>query len=310
MNVTEQVPGYPGPPSVSQPMSVGEPAPVAGGPACRAAEGLAGLGDRELLAIAGALPRGSARRDAAREVLVSRYGHLVRACARQYSRSPEPAEDLIQVGYVGLLKAIGNFDPAFGGGLAAFARPCISGEIKKHFRDKRWLIHVPRPVQELLLEIRADAGQLAQDLGRVPAEAELARHLGVTGEALREARKAGLAFQPGSLDAPLPGEPGTATLADLLGAEDPRLERMLGMHAVAAHWDELPPREQKILIMRFYGDMSQAQIGQQLGISQMHVSRLSARALAYLRTRLLGPQDQPGSARPALPGPVPAGCPA
>jgi RNA polymerase sigma-B factor len=310
MNVTEQVPGYPGPPAVSLPMSFGKPAPVTGGPACRAAEGLAGLGDRELLAIAGSLPPGSARRDAARELLVSRFGHLVRACARQYSRSPEPAEDLIQVGYVGLLKAIGNFDPAFGGGLAAFARPCISGEIKKHFRDKRWLVHVPRPVQELLLEIRADAGQLAQDLGRVPAEAELARHLGVTGEALREARKAELAFQPGSLDAPLRGEPGTATLADLLGAEDPRLEHTLGMRAVATHWGELPPREQKILIMRFYGDMSQAQIGQQLGISQMHVSRLSARALAYLRTRLLGQQDQPASARPALPGPVPAGCPA
>jgi RNA polymerase sigma-B factor len=310
MNVTEQVPGYRGPPAVSQPMSPGEPPPVPGGPYSRSAEGLAGLGDRELLAIAGSLPPGSARRDAARELLVSRYGHLVRSYARHYSHSPEPAEDLVQVGYVGLLKAIGNFDPAFGTGLAAFARPCISGEIKKHFRDKRWLVHVPRHVQELLLEIRAEAGQLAQDLGRVPAEAELARHLGVTGEALREARKAELAFQPGSLDAPLRGEPGTATLADLLGVEDPHLEHVVGMRAVAAHWDELPLREQKILIMRFYDDMSQAQIGQQLGISQMHVSRLSARALAHLRTRLLGQQDQTASVRPALPGPVPAGCPA
>jgi len=304
MSVTEQVPRSPRQPAASQPAPPGEPAPAPGGPA----EDLAGLGDQELLAIAGALPPGSARRDAARELLVSRYGHLVRSCARRYSRSPEPAEDLIQVGYVGLLKAIGNFDPAFAGGLAAFARPCISGEIKKHFRDKRWPVHVPRPVQELVLEIRADAGQLAQDLRRAPAESDLARHLGVTGDALREARLAELAFQPGSLDAPLRGEAGTATLADLLGAEDPRLEHTLGMRAVATHWGELPPREQQILIMRYYGDMTQAQIGQQLGISQMHVSRLTARALAHLRTRLLGHQDRPAGARPAPAGRIPAGC--
>jgi RNA polymerase sigma-B factor len=312
MSVTEraaeQVPRSPAQSAASQPASPGEPAQVPGGPACRPAEDLAGLGDQELLAIAGSLPPGSARRDAARELLVSRYGHLVRSCARRYSRSPEPAEDLIQVGYVGLLKAIGNFDPAAGGSLAAFARPCISGEIKKHFRDKRWPVHVPRPVQELVLQIRAEAGSLAQDLRRDPAESDLARHLGVTGDALREARRAELAFQPGSLDAPLRGEPGTATLADQLGAEDPRLEHMLGMRAVAAHWGELPPREQKILIMRFYGDMTQAQIGQQLGISQMHVSRLTARALAHLRTRLLGHQDRPSGARPAPDGRIPAGC--
>jgi RNA polymerase sigma-B factor len=253
----------------------------------RLAEGLTGLGDRELLAIAGALPLGGGRGAVARELLVSRYGHLVRSCARQYSRSPEPTEDLMQVGYVGLLKAIGNFDLAYGGGLAAFARPYISGEIKRHFRDKRWAIRVPRSVQELVLEVRADAGPLAQVLGRMPAEAELAKYLGVTGETLREALRAEFAFQPGSLDAPLGAEPGAATLADLLGEEDPRLEHMLGMRAVATHWGELPPREQKILVMRFYGDMTQEQIGRQLGISQMHVSRLAARALGHLRTRLL-----------------------
>jgi RNA polymerase sigma-B factor len=283
-----------------------EPAPAPGGPAWRSAEDLAGLGDRELLALAGSLPPGSARRDAARELLVSRYGHLVRSCAWRYSRGPEPAEDLMQVGYVGLLKAIGNFDPAAAGdgGLAAFAQAYISGEVKKYFRDKRWAVRVPRSVQELVLQVRADAGQLAQDLGRTPAESDLARHLGVTGEALREAQRAELAFRPGSLDAPLRGEPGGATLADLLGGEDPGLERMLGMRAVAAHWGELPRREQEILIMRFYGDMTQLQIGQQLGISQMHVSRLIARALGHLRTRLLGQQEHPAGARPALPRPV------
>jgi RNA polymerase sigma-B factor len=289
----EHVPGYPGQPAASLPAPRPE---AAGGPA----EGLAGLGDRELLAITGSLPPGNRRAAAAREVLVGRYGYLVRSCARRYSRSPEPAEDLVQVGYVGLLKAIGNFDPAGGGGLAAYARPCISGEIKRHFRDKRWPVGVPRPVKELVLQVRADAGQLAQDLGRVPAEADLARHLAVTGDALREARRAELAFQPGSLDAPLRGQPGAETLADLLGAEDPRLEHMLGMRSVATHWGELPSREQQILVMMFYGDMTQVQIGAQLGISQMQVSRLAARALGHLRTRLLGQQDHPaGTARPA-----------
>jgi RNA polymerase sigma-B factor len=290
----EQVPGGRG--------QLADSLPAPEGAFDRPGEGLAGLGDRELLAIAGSLPAGSGRAAVARELLVSRYGHLVRSCARRYSRSPESAEDLIQVGYVGLLKAIGNFDLAGAGGLAAFARPYVSGEIKRHFRDKRWPVHVPRLVQELILEIRADAGPLAQDLGRVPAEAELARHLGVTGDALREARKAELAFQPGSLNAPLRGEPGTGTvtLADLLGGEDPHFEHVLGMRAVVTHWGELPPREQKILILRFYRDMTQAQIGQQLGISQMHVSRLTAHALGHLRTRLLGQQDHPADA--ARPG--------
>ena len=263
--------------------ALGVPARVTGGPT----ESLAGLEDRELLAIAGSMPPGSGYGGMARDLLVSRYGHLVRACARRYSRSPEPAEDLVQVGYVGLLKAIGNFDLAYAGSLAAFARPYISGEIKRHFRDKRWPIHVPRPVQELLLEIRADSEQLTQEMGRVPAESDLARYLGVSADALREARRAELAFQPGSLDAPLGGEAGGATLADLVGDEDPRLEHMLSMRAVNAHWGELPARQQEILIMRFYRDMTQEQIGQKLGISQVHVSRLAARALEHLRGRLL-----------------------
>jgi RNA polymerase sigma-B factor len=193
----------------------------------------------------------------------------------------------MQVGYVGLLKAIGNFDPAICGSLAAYARPCISGEIKRHFRDKRWQIRVKRSVQELMLQTREATWQLAQELGRTPAESDIARHLGVSTGELRNARRAELALQPSSLDAPLTGRPGISTLADLLGQEDLRIEHMLGMHAVAAHWGELPLREQEILLMDFYDGMRQIEIGRRLGISQMHVSRLRARALGYLRTRLL-----------------------
>jgi RNA polymerase sigma-B factor len=253
---------------------------------------LAGLDEQALLGIAGALPPGSERRAAAYELLVTRYRWLVRSCVRRYLRSPEPAEDLMQVGYVGLLKAIGNFSPAFGGSLAAYARPCITGELKRHFRDKRWQVHVDRPVKELILQARDATWQLAQELGRTPAESDLARHLGVTASQLQRARRAELALQPASLDAPLAGQPDTGTLADLLGGHDPRIEHMLNMNAVTAHWGELPPREQKILLMDFYDNLPQTEIGRQLGISQMHVSRLRARALGYLRSRLLDQEEQ------------------
>jgi RNA polymerase sigma-B factor len=194
----------------------------------------------------------------------------------------------MQVGYVGLVKAIGRFDPAFGSSLGSYAQATISGELKRHFRDKRWHAHVSRPVQELVLRTRAATAQLTQDLGRTPTEADLALHLGVTAAELREAECAEMVMAPASLDAPLGYGLDAGTLADRIGGEDPALERMLGMRAVAAHWGELSAREQKILLMRFYGDLTQTQIGGQLGVSQMHVSRLQARALGYLRPRVFG----------------------
>jgi RNA polymerase sigma-B factor len=267
------------------------PAPTAGTLA-----DLAGLDDRELLRIVRSQPPTSARRAAACELLVSRHRHLVRSCVQRYKRSPEPAEDLMQVGYVGLLKAINNFDPDVGGSLAAYAQPCISGEIKRHFRDKRWQVHVERSMQELVLQVREATRQLTQQLGHQPADGELAGHLGISDNDLREARRADMVFQPASLDAPLAGGADAASLADVLGEEDPEVEHTLDMESVAAHWGELPRREQKILLLRFYGDMTQAEIGQQLGISQMHVSRLLAHALGYLRQRLLGSDETPATA--------------
>src|ERR1039457_4539404 len=291
----------------SQKSSASESAPGVHDQPGRISSGLATLDNQELLRIMQSVPRGSEQRSAACGLLVSRHRYLVRACAQRYWRSPEPAEDLMQVGYVGLLRAINDFDPAFGTSLAAYAQPCISGEIKRHFRDKRWQIHVKRSVKELMLEARAAARQLTQDLGRVPTESDLARHLGVSGADLREAQRAEMAFQPSSLDAPVAGQPGTASLADLLGEEDPRMEHMLSIRAVAAHWGELPSREQQILVMRFYGDMTQAQIGQKLGISQMQVSRLLAHALSYLRPRLLGLPEHPVTHGSPLPRQVTAG---
>jgi RNA polymerase sigma-B factor len=268
-------------------------------PGSRTLEDLAGLDDRELLGIVRSLPLSSSRRAAACELLVGRYRNLVRSCVQRYKRSPEPTEDLMQVGYVGLLKAINNFDPDVGGNLARYAQPCISGEIKRHFRDKRWQVHVERSVQELVLQVREATRALTQQLGHAPEDDELTSHLGIRDDDLREARRADLVFQPASLDAPLADRADGASLGDVLGEEDAQVEHTLDMEAVATHWDELPRREQKILLLRFYGDMTQAEIGQQLGISQMHVSRLLAHALAHLRQRLLGPQETTATRHPA-----------
>jgi RNA polymerase sigma-B factor len=246
--------------------------------------------DGELLDLVHHLPARSGRRAAACEALVLRYKSMVRACAKRYAGSPEPEEELMQSGYVGLLKAINNFDPAYGGNLAAYAQPCISGEIKRHFRDKRWQVRVKRPVQELLLEVRKARTALEQDLGRVPSDADVAGHLGVTVQAVREADRAELVFHPQSLDAPVSGESEAATFGDLLSEDDPQVEHTLDRQAVATHWNDLPERERRILALRFYGNMTQAEIGQRLGLSQMHVSRLLARALGYLRECLLGPE--------------------
>jgi len=251
-----------------------------------APEDLRSRGDAELLTMVHSLPRGSAVRDLACEVLVTRYQPLVRSCVLRYRGSTEPQEELMQVGYVGLLKAINNFDPAVGASLASYAQPCVSGEIKRHFRDKRWQVHVKRSLQELRLEVRNATGELMGALGRAPTEAELASRLGVSEDDVRDALQADQAFRAASLDSPLPGEDGSS-LGELLGAEDPQLEHVLDMQAVWAHWDGLPEREQQLLLMRFYGNMTQSEIGARLGLSQMHVSRLLAAAIAYLRTRLV-----------------------
>jgi RNA polymerase sigma-B factor len=248
---------------------------------------LAELDDQALLVIVRSLPQTSERRMAACELLVTRYRGLVWSCVQRYLRHSELAEDLAQVGYVGLLKAINHFDPDLNCGLTTYAQSCIIGEIKRHFRDKRWQLHVQRPVQELVLQVRVAIGDLTQALGRMPTEQDLAMHLGVSAEELREAQLAELASQPGSLDAPLAGQPGLSTLADFLGGEDRQLDHMLSMQAVGTHWGELDQREQDVLLMDFHGGMTQTQIGQRLGISQMHVSRLRAHALGYLRSRLL-----------------------
>jgi RNA polymerase sigma-B factor len=254
-------------------------------------DGLRELPDEELLDKVHTLPRSDQERADACEILVDRYTKLVRSCVRRYRNSPEPAEDLMQVGYVGLLKAINHFDPAAGGSLFAYAAPCVSGEIKRHFRDKRWLVRVRREAQELVLELHKAGERLAQELGHTPGDGELAERLGVSADEVQEAREADMVFSAYSLDAPVTGDREPVLLADTLGDEDPGVQHAVDMAAVSAHWEELSERDQRILIMRFYGNLTQSEIGDQLGLSQMHVSRLLSRALGHLRNRLVPASD-------------------
>ncbi len=245
-------------------------------------------------------PPGDPERDAACAALVRRYEPIVRACAFRYRDSPESAEDLMQVGYVGLMKAINNFDPAVGDSLAAYARPCVSGEIKRHFRDRRWQVRVQRATQELWLRIRAVTPDLTQQLARPPSAAEVAACLGVPVTEVTAAQLASQALEADSLDAPLASDDeASARLADLVGAEDPALEHALDIESVWRHCADLPPREQHLLMLRFYGNMTQEEIGQEMGLSQMHVSRLLHHALGYLRDRLSDSAESAASAGPA-----------
>ena len=270
------------------------PLPVAAPPA-----DLAELDDQDLLRLIRDEPASSRTRAAACEVLVVRYELLVSSCARRYQGSPESTDELMQVGYVGLMKAINRFDPDFGTSLAPYALACVSGEIKRHFRDRRWQVRVKRSAQELVLEMRTATADLSQQLQRTPNEDELARHLRVDVDDIRAARSADLGFSAWSLDAPLSEETEAGSLADLLGREDPQMEHAVDMAALGAHWDELPKRQQRILLLRFYGNMTQAEIGQQLGLSQMHVSRLISQSLTYLRERMLGPDQSEQADGPA-----------
>jgi RNA polymerase sigma-B factor len=268
--------------------TISPPRPPAVAPVLLPARRLAELDNSELLAIAQSLPRAGERACAARELLVIRHRNLVLSCVRRFRSGSGPADDLIQVGYVGLMKAINNYDPAAGTSLAAYAQPTITGELMRHFRDDRWPVHIKRSAQELARQVREATAAMTMDLGRIPADAELAGNLGVDQASLRDARLAEAASHPCSLDAPMSGGAGLTALNDLLGEDDPRIEHMLSMQAVAAHWGGLPARERAILTMRFHGNLTQAEIGARIGLSQMQVSRLLSHALDYLRPYLIG----------------------
>ena len=220
----------------------------------------------------------------AREALVRRFMPLARRLARRYERSSEPFEDLLQVASLGLLKALDRFDPSRGHPFSSFAVPTILGEMRRYFRDSGWSVHVPRGEQERALKVRDAQETFANEHGHAPTVNQLAEYLEVeTGEVI-EALQAIQAYEALSLDAPRPGADGDAmTYGEAVGHDDERYELVELDATVTAVLGHLPPRERMILRMRFVEDLTQTEIADRVGISQMQVSRLLRRSLDQLR---------------------------
>ncbi|MEO3885424.1 SigB/SigF/SigG family RNA polymerase sigma factor [Nonomuraea sp. B5E05] len=221
-----------------------------------------------------------------RERVVAMYDALVGEVTRRYRYRGEPMEDLRQAAYVGLMKAINGFDPTLGHDFRGYAMITMVGEVKRHFRDRTWAIRVPRVYQERRLELNKVTSELTQTFGRAPTVAELAGKMGISEEDVLLALDASAAYSTLSLDAPVGGEDDAADLGDFLPAQDDSLDNLLGKHAIKPLIDALPDRERNILLMRFYGNMTQSEIATEFGISQMHVSRILRAVLTKLRTAL------------------------
>jgi RNA polymerase sigma-B factor len=219
----------------------------------------------------------------AREEVVQRFLPLARQLARRYAGAGEPLEDLVQVASLGLVKAVDRFDPSRAVAFSSFAVPTILGELKRHFRDKGWSVRVPRDLQELALRLDRTSEELSRELGRAPTPAEVAQRLGVTEEDVLEAREAAHAYRAVSLDRPRTedDESGPA-VADSMGGEDPGFRRAEDAATVDQLLRVLAPREREVLRLRFVEDLTQQEIGDRIGVSQMHVSRLIRQAIARL----------------------------
>jgi RNA polymerase sigma-B factor len=238
-----------------------------------------------LLAAAVRLPQDSPERAELRRQAIEDAMPLARRLARRFRDRGEPGEDLVQVAMVGLVNAIDGYDPGRGCEFAGYATPTIVGEIRRYFRDKGWRIRVPRRLQELRLRVNQVSAELTQARAGTPTIADIANHLSVPEAEVAEAVEAGLLYQPLSLSAP--GAPGSELdVADPLGGDDPAIAVVDQRESVRPLLATLPERERAILSMRFFGDMTQSQIADRLGISQMHVSRLLSQTLGSLRAAL------------------------
>jgi RNA polymerase sigma-B factor len=221
---------------------------------------------------------------AARDSLVEQFMPLARSLARRYDRSSEPYEDLLQVAALGLLKAIDRFDPDRGPSFASYAIPTILGEMRRYFRDSGWSLHVPRGDKERALKVRDAQEAFANEHGHAPTVHQLAQFLELDEEQVIDALLAIQAYESLSLDAPRPGaEDEAITYGDSVGKDDDRYELVELDATVVAVLDQIPPRERRILRMRFIDGLTQTQIAANVGVSQMQVSRLLRRSLDQLR---------------------------
>ena len=239
--------------------------------------------DELILALA-ALPAGHPSRPGLRDRTIEAWLPLARHLANRYANRGEPRDDLHQVAVLGMIKAVDRFEADRGVDFAGFAIPTIVGELKRHFRDRTWSVRVPRRLQELRLAITAANNTLTNTLGRSPTVADIAAHLGVSEDEVIEGLEGARAYQSASLSTPV--AEGGAELGDTLGGEDAGFAAAELRVALGPAMASLDEREQKIVSLRFYGNQTQQQIAEQIGISQMHVSRLLTKALAKLRKHL------------------------
>lgn len=239
-----------------------------------------------LLAEFAAMAPHDARHRALRNELATGFWPVVVHIARRYRNRGEPLADLEQVGAIGLVGALERFDPDRGAHFLSFAVPTITGEIRRHFRDRAWAIRVPRPVKDLRAPIRDAVETLSSTLRRAPRPSEIAEHLGITRNRVVEALAAANAYAPDSLDELVNPADSRESLGDLLGAIDDAMTVAECRHELRAALDELPERERAIVVLRFFGDLTQTQIGAHVGLSQMHVSRLLSQTMATLRDRI------------------------
>jgi RNA polymerase sigma-B factor len=221
----------------------------------------------------------------ARDELAERFLPLARDLALRYTYTDEPYEDLLQVASLGLVKAIDRFDPERGTKFSSYAAPTILGELKRHFRDKGWALHVPRNLQERVLAVNRETEALSKSLGRSPRVREIAKALDCSAEQVLEAQEAAASYEAASLNAPTSRDDDEAAeLVELLGGDDEAYELVDSRDAIASTWRALPEVDRNVLELRFMHDMTQREIGEQIGYSQMHVSRLLRRALKRLET--------------------------
>src|SRR3954447_17167638 len=223
------------------------------------------------------------RRPADREALVRRYLPLARHVAARYGGGSEPIDDLEQVASLGLIKSIDRLHPARGTSFSPSAVPTIAGELRRHFRDHTWSLRVPREIQETAVRIGRVEPALHLELGRAPTAAEMAARLGCSVELVLEGREAAGANRMSSLDAPVSGDDDAASLADLLGSRDARLDDVERVLTLDSALEILTDRDREILHLRFQEELTQSEIGARVGLSQMHVSRLIRQALLRLR---------------------------
>jgi RNA polymerase sigma-B factor len=224
---------------------------------------------------------------AARDSLVALHLPLVEHCARRFRNRGEPFEDLVQVGTIGLLKSIDRFDLDRGVEFSTYATPTIIGEIKRYFRDKGWAIRVPRRLQELRMQIGSTTAELTQALGRSPTPRELADAIGCSVEEIVEGIESSNAYSTLSLDATDDGaEDGGVSMLEMMGLDDEELEQIEIRQSIKPLIEALPAREKRILLLRFFRNKTQSEIAAEIGVSQMHVSRLLSRTLDQLRSSM------------------------